>query len=70
MVAHLASSIAAAFPIPLAAPVMTATLPAWMTGWTSLSTGKRVPKRLCEGVVPRMGGRRGDGPRSMGMVVR
>ena len=71
-VAHLASSIAAALPIPLAAPVMTATLPACITGWTSLSTGESASKRLCEGVVPRMpvGGRRGDGPRSRGMIVR
>lgn len=33
--AHLANSRAAALPIPLAAPVMTATRPAWMTGCTS-----------------------------------
>lgn len=66
--AHFASSIAAARPMPLAAPVMTATLPAWMTGWTSLSTADKPPKRLREGVVPRIG-RRGDGPRSKDIMM-
>lgn len=35
--AYFASSTAAAWPIPLAAPVITATRPSWNTGWTPSS---------------------------------
>ncbi len=58
---HLANSRAAARPIPLAAPVMTATRPACMTGWCSLSIGE-MRDSMRKGVV---GGRNGEGPRSL-----
>lgn len=59
VVTHLANSTAAALPIPEAAPVTTATRPAWRTGCSSLSNGCTALSIL-KGVT---GGRIGEGPR-------
>ena len=56
---HFASSSAAARPIPLAAPVMTATRPAWITGCTPSSISVVVGSNASECDA----GRRGDGRR-------